>query len=91
MKATQKQLAELHGLLVEIMIEECKLSKAEGIPMAASTMQVMVTFLKNNGVTAEPDSNEMQVLREGFGNLTELRSEKVKSILASAKADPLLN
>lgn len=89
-KATLQQLGELHGLLVQIMQAECEMCLSEGIPMSASTMGVMVQFLKNNAITAEPDADDMAALREGFNQLTELKSQRAKQLLAQAEADPLL-
>lgn len=89
-KASLQQLGALHGLLVQIMQAECRLCLEENIPMSASTMGVMVQFLKNNNITAEPDADDMAALREGFGQLTELKSERAKMLLSQAQSDPLL-
>lgn len=91
MRATSKQLADLHGLLAEVMRAELQMCQEEGIPVSASTMGVIVQFLKNNNITAMPDDTAMATLKEHFGNLTEVKSEKAKAILQQAQKDPLLN
>lgn len=51
------------------------------IPLAASELQVMVTFLNNNKITATPDVEHMAALANEFkGDLEAARKERAESI-----------
>ena len=66
MAAKQSKVSSLHDLLTELFIEDIKMCRAEGIPMSASDKAVIVKFLKDNDVTAEPDEAKVQALRDEF-------------------------
>lgn len=96
MSAKVSKLAELHELLADLMIEDIRLAKEEGIPMAASDKGVIVAFLKNNNITADPDTEKMQKLDEEFKKQAEIeRASRAKAILAQKgdddRYDDLLN
>lgn len=66
MAASQSKLAELHEMLAEIMLEDLRQSKAEGIPLPAANLGVIRQFLKDNDITASVDADDMKQLREEF-------------------------
>lgn len=66
MAASQSKLAELHEMLAEIMLEDLRQSKEEGIPLPAANLGVIRQFLKDNDITATVDADDMKQLREEF-------------------------
>lgn len=66
MAASQSKLAELHEMLAEIMLEDLRQSKAEGIPLPAANLGVIRQFLKDNDISASVDADDMKQLREEF-------------------------
>ena len=66
MAASQSKLAELHEMLAEIMLEDLRQSKEEGIPLPAANLGVIRQFLKDNDITASVDADDMKQLREEF-------------------------
>ena len=96
MSAKVSKLSELHEMLAELMIEDIRIAREEGIPMAASDKGVIVAFLKNNNITADPDTEEMQKLDAEFKKQAEIeRASRAKAILAQKgeddRYDDLLN
>ena len=93
MAAKQSRVSSLHDLLTELFIEDIKMCRAEGIPMSASDKAVIVKFLKDNDVTAEPDEAKVQALRDEFHDeLAAKREARRRHILmkaAGTEADPL--
>lgn len=54
MSNTLDLLQQVHTLLAEYFLKEIEASMAEdGFPIPASTLGVVVTFLKNNEITAD--------------------------------------
>ena len=85
MAAKQSKVSSLHDLLTELFIEDIKMCRAEGIPMSASDKAVIVKFLKDNNITAEPDAEKVQELRSEFQDELEARREaKRQHILMKA-------
>lgn len=66
MAASQSKLAELHEMLAEIMLDDLRQSKEEGIPLPAANLGVIRQFLKDNDITASVDADDMKQLREEF-------------------------
>lgn len=95
MSAKTSTLEKLHEMLAELFIEDIKLCREEGIPMAASDKGVIVSFLKNNNITADPDLEDMQRLDEEFKRQAEIeRVARAKSMLEQKgddRFDDLLN
>ena len=96
MSAKVSRLAELHSMLAELKIEDIKIAREEGIPMAASDKGVIVAFLKNNNITADPDTEEMQKLDSEFRKQAEIeRASRAKAMLEQKgdddRFDDLLN
>lgn len=72
--AKASKLAELHEMLAEMFMEDIRICKEEGIPMSAADKGVIVTFLKNNNITADVDDVGMQTIKQEFED--ELRSKR---------------
>lgn len=87
--ATKSRLAELHKMFTEVLISELQQAKDEELPMSAADKSVIAKFLKDNDVTADADSTEMQELRDEFQDeLAEKRKARAQGLLAKAGADP---
>lgn len=87
--ATKSRLAELHKMFTEVLISELKQAQDEELPMPAADKSVIAKFLKDNDVTADADSMEMQELRDEFQDeLAEKRKVRAQELLAKAGADP---
>ena len=93
MAAKQSRVSSLHDLLTELFIEDIKMCRAEGIPMSASDKAVIVKFLKDNDVTAEPDEAKVQALRDEFQDelaaKREARRQHILMKAAGTEEDPL--
>lgn len=87
--ATIERLNALHVALTEMFLEDIRMSKEDGIPMASADKSVIVTFLKNNDITASPDEDDLDNLREEFQQLTDERKRKkaLDLIDAASKAE----
>lgn len=80
--ATKSRLAELHRMFTEALIEEVETAKREEIPLPAADKSVIAKFLKDNDITADADSAEMQELRDEFNQDVEnARKARAASIL----------
>lgn len=81
MAASQGALGELHQMLAEVLLEDLKQSKAEGIPLPAANLGVIRQFLKDNEITATVDADDMKRLREEFQtDLANKRNERKNSL-----------
>lgn len=73
-KANDAVLGELHGLIAEVLKarlrapvfhEGAAIPETEGLACTAQEIAVAVTFLKNNNITADPETNKaLSDLRE---------------------------
>lgn len=80
--AKRSRLSELHRMLTEALIEEIRQSKEDGVPLPAADKSVIAKFLKDNDITADADSEEMQDLRDEFDDeLSARREARKKEIL----------
>lgn len=80
--AKRSRLSELHRMLTEALIEEVRQSKEDGVPLPAADKSVIAKFLKDNDITADADSEEMQDLRDEFDDeLSARREARKKEIL----------
>lgn len=90
--ATKSRLSELHKMFTEALIEElrtCRDEDGEFIPLPAADKSVIAKFLKDNDITADADSTEMQELRDEFEDeLAAKRKARAEELLAKAGADP---
>ena len=62
--AKVSKLANLHELLVDLFTQDIRLCIDECIPMSASDKAVIVSFLKNEEITATPDDDKIDAMRE---------------------------
>lgn len=80
--ATKSRLAELHRRFTEALIEELEEARQQEIPLPAADKSVIAKFLKDNDITADADSAEMQELRDEFNQDVEnARKARAASIL----------
>lgn len=89
-------LNELHAAVAAYMLHRLASSKppedadpededAFFIPLAASELQVMVSFLNNNDITATPDTEHMVALAKEFKDeLDKSRALKAERIVANS-------
>lgn len=84
MSASKEKLGELHNAVAQYMLDTIQASTAECIPMSAADLGVMVTFLKNNNITAEASDKDLQNLRDRMAELKENRGKKATTILQKA-------
>ena len=84
--ATTSRLAYLRELLVEQIIADFEFHKAEGIPMSATDKQVAISLLKNEGITATPDNEDIQRLKEVASRMQDgAKQEVAMSILGEVQ------
>ena len=83
-KTSKELLQEVHSMLAEYFLEELKMAREEGIPLMSSTLSVIVTFLKNNEITADVrDDFQLAELREQImekASTSEERGAKLVSV-----------
>lgn len=80
--AKRSRLSELHKMFTEALIEEINQSKEDKVPLPAADKSVIAKFLKDNSITADADSEEMQELRDEFDDeLAARREARKKEIL----------
>ena len=88
--AKVSKLANLHELLVDLFTQDIRLCIDECIPMSASDKAVIVSFLKNEEITATPDDDKIDAMREEFQSFQdEGRKARAMSILNSAKEESI--
>lgn len=87
--AKVSKLGKLHELLTDMFIQDIEFCIKEKIPMSASDKGVIVTFLKNEEITAMPDDAAIDKLREDFRELEPQRQAKAMKILDEASSIPL--
>lgn len=88
--AKVSKLANLHELLVDLFTQDIRLCIDESIPMSASDKAVIVSFLKNEEITATPDDDKIDAMREEFQSFQdEGRKARAMSILNSAKDESI--
>ena len=83
--ASKSRLSELHRMFTEALIEELKQAGEDDVPLPAADKSVIAKFLKDNDITADADSTEMQELRDEFQDeLEERRKRRAEEILSRA-------
>lgn len=86
--AKRSRLSELHRMFTEALIEELKQAKDEAVPLPAADKSVIAKFLKDNDITADADSEEMQGLRDEFeDDLAKAREKRKQEILGKVGGD----
>lgn len=84
--ASTARLTLLHELLVEQIIFEFEFYKAEGIPMSATDKQVALSLLKQEGITATPDNEDIQRLKDVASRIKdEAKQDAALSILSEVQ------
>ena len=84
--ASTSRLILLHELLVEQIIFEFEFYKAEGIPMSATDKQVALSLLKQEGITATPDNEDIQRLKDVASRIKdEAKQDAALSILSEVQ------
>lgn len=84
MSAKVSKLAALHEMLAETFMEDLRIARDEGIPMAASDKAVIVKFLKDNNITADPDDTQMHALDEAFQKeMQAKRNKRAEELLSN--------
>lgn len=84
--ASTSRLTLLHELLVEQIIFEFEFYKAEGIPMSATDKQVALSLLKQEGITATPDNEDIQRLKDVASRIKdEAKQDAAFSILSEVQ------
>lgn len=76
--AKRSRLSELHRMFTEALIEELKQAHDDEVPLPAADKSVIAKFLKDNDITADADSEEMQNLRDEFDDELSARREARK-------------
>lgn len=75
-------------MFTEALIEELKQAHDEEVPLPAADKSVIAKFLKDNDITADADSKEMQSLRDEFEDeLAAKREARKQEILGSLSND----
>lgn len=83
--ATKSRLSDLHRMFTEALIEELHQAGEDKVPLPAADKSVIAKFLKDNDITADADSTEMQELRDEFqDDLEERRKKRAAEILERA-------
>ena len=92
--AKRSRLSELHYMFTEALIEEIKQSKEDAVPLPAADKSVIAKFLKDNDITADADSEEMQDLRDEFNDelsaRREARKQEILNKISGPDSDDLL-
>lgn len=84
MSAKVSKLSKLHEMLTQAFIEDLKIARDQGIPMAASDKAVIVKFLKDNNITADPDDTKMHELDAAFQEqMRAKRTKRTQELLAN--------
>ena len=84
--ASTSRLTLLHELLVEQIIFEFEFYKTEGIPMSATDKQVALSLLKQEGITATPDNEDIQRLKDVASRIKdEAKQDAALSILSEVQ------
>lgn len=89
MAANKKELGDLHSKFTKFLADELEMYIEEGIPMAAADKTVIMTFLKNNNITAESTDEDLQRVREQFSSIKEENRDKALAILKQAHKESL--
>ena len=84
--ATIETLEKLHGLMAEVFIDDIVACKRAGIPMSASDKAVIVKFLKDSAIVANPqvDTTKGDIVKDEFReDMAKRRAENAAKIFTS--------
>lgn len=76
----------LHELLVEMFIKDLRDAIECDYPLSSADKNVIVTFLKNEGVTATPNAEGMEKLKEDLKDLSEAQRAKVDALVTQVES-----
>lgn len=85
--ASISKVSRLHELLVDLFIQDIEFCISEGIPMSASDKGVIVSFLKNEEITATPDDDKLESLKDTFKELTEDKRKAMAAAITAQASD----
>nr|UWD63408.1 MAG: DNA packaging protein [Bacteriophage sp.] len=92
--AKRSRLSELHRMFTEALIEELKQAHDDEVPLPAADKSVIAKFLKDNDITADADSEEMQDLRDEFDDelaaRREARKQEILNKISGSDSEDLL-
>ena len=76
------------------LFEEIKQAKEDEVPLPAADKSVIAKFLKDNDITADADSEEMQDLRDEFDDelsaRREARKQEILNKISGSDSEDLL-
>jgi len=86
--ATKSRLAELHRMFTEALIDELKQAGVDAVPLPAADKSVIAKFLKDNEITADADSSDMNELRDAFEDeLAAKRAARAAAIMEQVQSN----
>lgn len=88
MAASKGRLGELHNFITEYFHKKLETAKDGGYDLSAAEEAVIVKFLKDNEISADADSVELDSLRESLNitTLQSIREKKRQEILEKTRA-----
>lgn len=88
MAASKGRLGDLHNFITEYFHKKLENAKDQGYDLSAAEEAVIVKFLKDNEISADADSVELDSLRASLNitTLDSIREKKQQEILAKSKA-----
>ncbi|AYR04397.1 DNA maturase A [Acinetobacter phage vB_AbaP_APK14] len=84
--ASVSRLCLLHELLVDMFIKDIQDAIEGDYPLASADKNVIVTFLKNENITATPDADGMEKLKEELKDLSEAQRAKVDALVTQVES-----
>ena len=91
--ASKSRLSDLHRMFTEALISELREAGEDKIPLPAADKSVIAKFLKDNDITADAESTEMNDLRDAFEDelaaKREARKQEILGRMASGEGDEL--
>jgi hypothetical protein len=88
MAASMEELHKLHSLVTDSFKQRLEADIADKIPTDAATLGALTKFLKDNAVTADPQTqDDLKDLRDKFKQQSETRRDRAKAALTLVKED----
>lgn len=85
--ASKSALNELHELFAQVMLDDLRQSREEGIPLPAANLGVIRQFLKDNEITASIEADDMKALADEFRDELAAKREQRKAALNQSLQD----
>lgn len=89
MATKRSTVSALFDTFVDVLSEELSMYKNEKIPMAAADKATFLALFKHCDITPDPDSTEMEHLREQFSANEMQRRDARAAELLRVQDDPL--